>query len=126
MTFNDNSTGVVFFDDVVINQYSENTFYDTYLKYKNDKFYNQVSSETKTSSVKFKQLIENDYVEIVDHNLDFEDDNSVTALKGWTKNGNGSAQIIYLESKKALKQQQDTHMLAPTLKFQPTLTKMAM
>lgn len=98
-TFNDNSTGVVFFDDVVINQYSENTFYDTYLKYKNDKFYNQVSSETKTSSVKFKQLIENDYVEIVDHNLDFEDDNSVTALKGWTKNGNGSAQIIYLESK---------------------------
>ena len=99
--FNMDSTGVVFFDDVVINQYSENAFYDTYLKYKDEKFYNQTSdsADTKISCVQFESFEDNNYVEIKDNNFDFEDDSSISALKGWKKSGNGSAQIIALDSK---------------------------
>lgn len=94
-TFGMESTGVVFFDDVNVQKYSENLFYETYLKYKDEKFYTQDSQSI--SSVKFESLTTSDTIEVENGNFDFEDD-SGNKLNNWKKTGTGAARILSLSS----------------------------
>lgn len=91
------STGVVFFDDVQVQKYSENHFFSTYLDYKDSMFYTQ--NEESQSAVKFISFNEDNSITMPsENNFDFENTLDVTALNGWTKSGNGNARIISLNS----------------------------
>lgn len=95
--FGNNSTGVVFFDDVQVQKYSENYFYSTYLDYKDNMFYTQ--NEEAQSAVKFMSFSEDNSLTMPgENNFDFENTLDVTALNGWTKSGDGNARIISLDS----------------------------
>ena len=99
------STGVVFFDEVKVQRYSENYFYDTYFDYLENKEFeigyenengNFINS-TEYSTVKFANLNSYNEIELGDEfNFDFED-TDITALKGFKKTaGSGNAQIVGL------------------------------
>ena len=97
------STGVVYFDDIKIQRYSENYFYDTYFDYLDSKFYG-VSYDNagtilgeKQSSVKITNLNKNNELKYSeDYNFNFEGVDSA-ALKGFSKTaGSGNAQIVGL------------------------------
>ena len=94
------STGVVYFDEVLVNKYSENLFYQTYQNYK-DKSFTQTNkvdgSTTQVSTTQFLSL-ENDKSLKLDANLDFEDDFGYNGLGGWTKQGEGNARILSLDT----------------------------
>ena len=94
------STGVVYFDEVLVNKYSENLFYKTYQDYK-DKFYNQTNkvdgSTTQVLTSQFLTLAKDNSISI-NANLDFEDDFGSNGLGGWTKQGEGNARILSLDA----------------------------
>ena len=97
---NASSTGVVFFDEVLVNKYSENLFYEKYQEYK-DKYYNQTNevngSTTKVPVTQFLTL-KNDNSLDIDANLNFEDDFGTDGLGGWTKSGDGNARVLSLDT----------------------------
>ena len=84
------STGVVFFDDVKVKQYSENYIYETYFDYLSDKTFGQ----NKESSVKFSNLNTYDELDLSGFNFDFEDNSETTGLTGFKKSGKGNAMIV--------------------------------
>ncbi|HIT62265.1 MAG TPA: hypothetical protein IAC38_02295 [Candidatus Caccovivens faecavium] len=94
------STGVVYFDEVLVNKYSENLFYKTYQDYK-DKFYNQTNkvdgTTTQVLTSQFLTLAKDNSISI-NANLDFEDDFGSNGLGGWTKQGEGNARILSLDA----------------------------
>ncbi len=87
------SSGVVYFDEVKVFQYSENYFYDTYFNYLQNKVY----GEDNLCSVKYTNLKSYDEIEFgEEYNFDFES-NDDRGLKGFKKTGgSGSAQIVAL------------------------------
>lgn len=94
------STGAVFFDEVVVNKYSENAFYQNYQQMK-DKTYTQTNEANgnvnEIACTQFKSF-EVDKSLNVGANLNFEDDFGVNALGGWTKEGSGNARVISLDA----------------------------
>lgn len=97
------SSGVVFYDDVHVYQYSENKFWETYERYYG-KTYDLEIEDTegniqtqKIDCVNFVDLRNNQNLDFSSYNFDFEagifnDDTS--SLKNWTSFGSQKAQIF--------------------------------
>ena len=99
------STGVVYFDEVIVQRYSQNAFYDYYLRDKDNSF-TQTNGANGTSQeialTKYLDLSQNNSID-VNANLNFEGDIGTNGLGGWAKQGNGSAQVIALGSEDGFK-----------------------
>ncbi len=105
------SSGVVFFDDCHVYQYSENTFWKTYKSYFGKNYTQEITTSSGTTTQVFDctnlvDLRNATNIEYPTHNFDFEEgifNNDGSALKNWTKSGNGNAQIFDSRNPQAFK-----------------------
>lgn len=97
------SSGVVFYDDCHVYQYSENNFWKTYQSYFGKKYSQDITDNTGTTTtqtfdcVNLVDLRTSQKLDYSSHNLDFEEgiyNDDVTSLKKWKKDGSGNAQIF--------------------------------
>ena len=97
------SSGVAFFDDVHVYQYSENTFWKTYQSYFG-KSYTQEITDSKGQvttevfdCVNLVDLRSKEIIEYPTNNFDFEAgiyNEDISSLKNWKKSGSGNAQVF--------------------------------
>lgn len=100
------SSGVVFFDDCHVYQYSENTFWKTYQSYFGAKFSQEITEGNTTTTkdfdcVKFVDLRSTETLDYSSSNFDFEAgiyNDDVTSLKNWSKSGSGKAQVFNVKA----------------------------
>lgn len=107
-----NSSGVVFFDDVHVYQYSENTFWKIYENYFGKEFTQSYTDEggnlveEKINCVNLLDLRENQIISYNSHNFDFEageyQDNGAT-VKNWKQTGSGKARVFNTNAPQAFK-----------------------
>ncbi len=94
------SSGVVFFDDVHVNQYSPNAFWKTYQNYYNKSYNVSYGDRTKTQNcTSLINLKGEENPTYQDYNLDFEKgiyNQGNSSIKDWSKDENctGNAQIF--------------------------------
>ena len=97
------SSGVVFFDDCHVYQYSENTFWKTYQSYFGKTYTQEITGSdgnVTTEVYDCVNLIDLRNKETIDYptnNFDFEDgiyNDDISSLKNWKKSGSGNAQIF--------------------------------
>ncbi len=106
-TVGQNSSGVVFYDDVHVYQYSENTFWKLYNSYYG-KNYTQ-SNEDSTEKVECVNLVDLRNYQTFDyptHNFNFEAgeyQNNGTAVKNWKQSGTGNARVFNTNAPAAFK-----------------------
>ncbi|MBE7075664.1 MAG: hypothetical protein E7375_01160 [Clostridiales bacterium] len=106
------SSGVAFFDDCHIFQYSENMFWKTYASYMNKSFDYQVKDDqgnhVSTKTIKCTNLtdLRNDTSLHYDYNLDFEKgiyNNSSSSLENWTAKGSKNARVFNVNNPETFK-----------------------
>ncbi len=123
------SSGVAFFDDVHVYQYSQNTFWKTYKGYMNKSYVQEVTSGGRTEEVETQcsqlfDLTDNKTLAYPSHNFDFEagiyNDNT-TSLKNWKKSGNGQARIFDTRDAEFFKQQTGHAFVGSTLSCKVTI-----
>lgn len=97
------SSGVVFYDDCHVYQYSENNFWKTYQSYFGKKYSQDITDSNGTTTthtfdcVNLVDLRNDTKLAYPSHNLDFEEgiyNEDVTSLKNWKKDGSGNAQVF--------------------------------
>lgn len=110
-TVGQNSSGVVFYDDVHVYQYSENTFWKLYENYFG-KNYTQTYTEGGSTveevvdCVNLIDLRNHSTIDYPTHNFDFESgeyQNDGTAVKNWKQSGSGNARVFNTNAPQAFK-----------------------
>lgn len=100
---NNESSGVVYFDDCHIYQYSENTFWKTYQSYIGKNYTQEVTNTQGHTSIEtflcsdFVDLRNKNVIAYPTNNFDFEEgifNDDISSLKNWKKFGDGNAQIF--------------------------------
>lgn len=110
-TVGQTSSGVVFFDDVHVYQYSENTFWKLYNSYYGKNYSQSYNDGTNTieeiiDCVNLVDLREVEKIEYASHNLDFEAGEyqaDGTVVKNWKKSGSGNARVFNTNAPQAFK-----------------------
>lgn len=105
------SSGVVFFDDCHVYQYSENSFWKTYKSYFGKNYTQEITTSSGTTTQVYDctnlvDLRSTTNIEYPTHNFDFEEgifNNDGSALKNWSKSGTGNAQIFDSRNPQAFK-----------------------
>ncbi|MBR1890177.1 MAG: hypothetical protein IJ817_00645 [Clostridia bacterium] len=100
--FGHNSSGVVFFDDCHVYQYSANAFWNMYKKYADANYTQEVTSGgvTTTQTYDCSTLVDlsiNDNLDTSAFNFDFENgeyNTDAQPVKLWTKTGSGNARVF--------------------------------
>jgi len=113
------SSGVAFFDDCQISQYSENEFWKAYQNFY-DKNYIQNSQDGTLQPQNCTQLVDlrtNKNLSFPEHNFNFEKDISEnkTSLKNWTLSGNGNGQVFDTKSPQYFKSRTGYDYVGSTL-----------
>ena len=108
--YGEESTGVVFYDDVQVIQYSENYFYQIYQDYLQTKHYTQKNENgevvNEVSCVQFQSLETDNSLNLDGFNFNFENADDSSALNGWrytSTSSDGHARIIALNSAEGFK-----------------------
>lgn len=109
--YGQNSSGVVFFDDVHVYQYSENNFWKIYKSYYGKSYtktYQDQNGDIVEENVDCLNLIDlrkNDTISYPAHNFDFEEDiyQNGTSVKNWKKSGTGHARVFNTNAPQAFK-----------------------
>ena len=105
-TYGQNSSGVVFFDDCHIYQYSENAFWKKYKEFAN-KSYSQeiISGGVKTTETynctKLVDLRNDESLDFSGFNFDFENGEyagGAQPVSQWTKTGSGNARVFNVDT----------------------------
>ncbi len=101
-------SGVVFYDDIHIYQYSENAFWKTYSSYYGKSYSQDLTDEdgttetVETNCVQLVDLREEEDDSYSDYNFDFEEgvyNDDVSSLKGWTKDENSTGNALVFDVK---------------------------
>lgn len=97
------SSGVVYFDDCHVYQYSENTFWKTYQSYIGKNYTQEVTNSQGHTSIEtyncsnIFDLRNKNTIEYPTNNFDFEEgvfNDDISSLKNWKKSGSGEAQVF--------------------------------
>ena len=125
-----NSSGVVFFDDVHVYQYSENTFWKIYESYYGKEFtqsYTDESGNVVEETISCTNLVDlrkDNSIVYDSHNLDFEageyQDNGL-AVKNWKQTGTGNARVFNTNAPQAFKSITGYDFVGSTLSCDLTL-----
>lgn len=110
-TVGQNSSGVVFFDDVHVYQYSENTFWKLYESYYGKNYTQSYEENGSTvdetiNCVNLVDLRNNQTIEYPTHNFDFENGDyqaDGTTVKNWKQSGSGNARVFNTNAPQAFK-----------------------
>ncbi len=94
-----NSSGVVFFDDCHVYQYSENAFWAKYKTHKNKTYTQEVVSGGITTTetrncTKLENLKDETSADYDGYNFDFETEPTAEPVVDWTKTGSGDARVF--------------------------------
>ena len=110
---NNKSSGVVFFDDCHLFQYSENAFWSQYKANANNSYTQEYTIGASTETKEFKttnltDLREDNSLDFTGFNFDFENGiytNDAQPVSQWSKTGNGSARVFNVSSPEFFKTQ---------------------
>ena len=128
-TVGQNSSGTVFFDDVHVYQYSENTFWKLYNNYFGRNYtqsYNNGSEEVTevVDCVNLVDLRNHQTIDYPTHNFNFEAGEyqaNGNPVKNWTTNGTGNARVFNTNSPQAFKTATGYDYVGSTLSCDVTL-----
>ena len=101
------SSGVVFFDDCTLFQYSENAFWN---QYNNNADNSYTLGSTTYHTTNFTDLRTNNALDFDGYNFDFEDGiytNTAEPVSKWHKTGTGNARVFNVSAPEAFKQATD-------------------